>query len=502
MQGFIHRPSLRGTIFLTALATLFAVSGSGCKKGSAPPAPAAQTQTPAPTQPTSPAPATTPMALDDLVAPIALYPDQLLGQMLVASTNPQEVLDLGNWLIQNQSLKSDQAPTAAKNAGFSTSAQYLAAFPQVVDNMCQEMDWTTQLGEAFKANQQGVLDAIQLKRTQAKQQGNLQSSPQMAVETKQDNGKEVIQIAPADPQVVYVPQYNTTTIYNEPAPAATTTTTTPEASASSGVSTGAAIGIGLLSFGIGMAVGSSMHDDYYPYPSYGYGGMYYGGRPYYPPPYRAPVYAGYRPAGAYHPPSNYQWNQYNRNVNVKVNNNNYYGKYQNNANRPGGANNSYLGANNNRPGANTNNRPNSPGQSGYLGAHPQQNRNERPGASMADANPGAANRGNLASNRPETNPNVGNANRANVGNAGGAARPASANRPTSGGTAGGSNRQAGGGDRGFSNGGAQPNRSAENRTSSGGAFGNANSNAKSDRAASSRGQASMGASGGGAARRR
>ena len=110
-------------------------------------------------------------SISDLVAPIALYPDQLLGQLLIVATNPQEVLDLGNWLIENQSMKSADAPAAAKAAGFSTSAQYLAAFPQVVDNMCQQMDWTTQLGEAFKNNQQAVMDAIQTKRGQAQQQG-------------------------------------------------------------------------------------------------------------------------------------------------------------------------------------------------------------------------------------------------------------------------------------------------------------------------------------------
>jgi hypothetical protein len=446
------------------------------------------------------------MSLDDLVAPVALYPDQLLGQLLIAATNPQEVLDLGNWLIENQNLKSDQAPDAAKKAGFGTSAQYLAAFPQVVDNMCQEMDWTTQLGEAFKSNQQGVMAAVQQKRAQAKQQGNLNSSPQMTVDTKQDNGKDVIQIAPTNPEVVYVPQYNTTTIYNTPAPApATTPTTTAEAS--SGVSTGAAIGIGLLSFGIGMAVGSSLHNDYYPYPSWGYGGMYYGGRPYYPPPYRPPVYPGYRPAPYYHPPANYRWNQYNHNVNVNVNNNNYYNRYRNtNTNRPGTANTGYLGANNNRAAIN-NNRA---GQTGYLGAHPEANRNERPGAGMANANPAIANRGNVgAANRPETRTGVGNASRPNVGNAarpdagnlGASARPATAaNRPATmpaGGGSGGFSRPSGGGDRGFGGGGAQANRPEPQNRSGGGAFGGGNSNARSERAASSRGHESMGAGGGG-----
>ena len=139
-----------------------------------------------------------PIGIDDLVAPIALYPDQLLGQMLAVSTNPQEVLDVGNWLLQNQNLQGDALTSAAKQAGFSPSAQYLAAFPQVVDQMCQQMDWTRQLGEAFKDNQKGVLDAIQRKRTQAQQMGNLASSPQMTVDTKTDQGQQVTEIKTMD----------------------------------------------------------------------------------------------------------------------------------------------------------------------------------------------------------------------------------------------------------------------------------------------------------------
>src|SRR5262245_38317860 len=189
------------------------------------------------------------LSVDDLVAPIALYPDQLLAQVLAVAVNPQEVLDLGNWLLQNQNLQGDAMTNAAKQAGFSASAQYLALFPQVVDNMCQQMNWTRQLGEAFKADQTAVMDAVQRKRTQAEQMGNLKSSPQMTVENKKaDNGKEYVAVQPAYPKVVYVPQYNPVTIYNSPVPAApaqTTTTTTSEKS-DSGVSTGAAVGIGLL----------------------------------------------------------------------------------------------------------------------------------------------------------------------------------------------------------------------------------------------------------------
>jgi hypothetical protein len=507
----------RFTACLTAILVVVDVTSVGCKSSKTPEAPAPTTAAaPAAGTPPPAGPATSQMSLDDLVAPIALYPDQLLGQLLVAAVNSQEVLDLGNWLLENQSLKSDAAPDAAKKAGFSPSAQYLAAFPQVVDNMCQELDWTKQLGEAFQSNQKGVMNAVQQKRAQAKQQGNLQSSPQMTVDTTTQGGQQIIEIKPADPQIIYVPQYNTTTVYTTP-PAQTTTVVQEQ----SGVSTGGAVAIGLLSFGVGMAVGSALHhDDYYPYPAWGGGGMYYGGRPYYPPPYRPPYYPGYRPAYGYHPPANYHWNQYNHQTNIRVNNNNYYGRYNNNNNnRPGNNNNGYLGANNNnRPGQT--NRPGGPGNNGYQGANRQPGANARPGSGMANANPGLQNRGgqnqggNLGANRGGQNqPGNFGANRNNGSNAPGRNASAGPQGRPGAGSPGANNRAAagrqpsGGGDRGFANnaGGNQGNRGAAAQqrqapqrqpSNNGGAFGGGGgggNSAKSARADSSRGRSSMGA---------
>src|SRR5688572_29488311 len=119
-----------------------------------------------------------PDALDELVAPIALYPDQLVGQILGASVNTQEVLDAGNWLLQNQNLKGDQLDAAAQKAGFGPATRALVQFPTVVDMMCQELDWTKQLGAAFTSDQKAVLDAIQRMRAQAADIGNLESTPQ------------------------------------------------------------------------------------------------------------------------------------------------------------------------------------------------------------------------------------------------------------------------------------------------------------------------------------
>src|SRR5215475_5648864 len=188
-------------VFLLVLFTIASLT-TGCKSKSPP---ATSNKTGQAGSQSAPGPQ---VSVDDLVAPIALYPDQLLAQVLAVSANPQEVLDLGNWLLQNQNLQGDAMTNAAKQAGFSASAQYLALFPQVVDNMCQQMDWTKQLGEAFKTDQKGVMDAVQRKRTQAQQMGNLQSSPQMTVASKTDNGQQYVQIQPTDPKVVYVPQYN------------------------------------------------------------------------------------------------------------------------------------------------------------------------------------------------------------------------------------------------------------------------------------------------------
>ena len=498
-------------LLAAAVSTMSVVSG--CK--SATPNPAAgpdAAQSAPPPPPGAAAPAAPQMSVADLVAPIALYPDKLLAQILAASTNPQEVLDGGNWLLQNQTLKGDALANAAKGVGLSPSMQYLTAFPQVVDNMCQQIDWTTQLGQAFQANPKAVMDAIQQKRVEAQQLGNLKSSPQMTVATKTENGQSYVEIQPADPQVVYVPQYNPVTIYNTPAPPATTTVVTQQ---SSGVSTGTAVAIGLLSFGVGMAIGSTFNNNnYYPYPAWGYGHVYYGGRPYYPPPYR-PVYPGYRPAYGYRPPPNYHWSNYNQSINTRYNNNNYYSRYNNNSVRNTNVN---VNVNaNNRPA----NQPNWKGQSTYQGARPATANNARPGASMAAANPtnrpNTNNNGSFA-NRPNGNNNAALANRPNAANNGSFAnRPGAGNagtmRPPAAGNTSAMARPAAtpanmnrGGDRGYGNtsarpaGGsspaARPAPQAQNRGGGGNNAFSASGSAQSERAASNRGQASFGGGGG------
>ena len=336
----------RHLLVLTGL-LLAALALAGCKKKETPePAPSTTAGEPsgAAAVPTAASPADgiwTPEALEELAAPIALYPDVVLGHVLTASTNPQEVLDAGNWLIEHQDLTGSALDDAADKLGFGPSTRALLQFPETIDMMCMKMDWTTELGQAFTADQSAVLDAVQRLRTQAKDVGNFESSAQLKVETEKQEGKEVVTVKPADPEVVYVPKYDPAAVYAPPpatipppttipVAATTTTTTTTE---EKGHSTGALITTGLLAFGAGLLVSEVFDDDddwddYYP--NYGHGGMYYGSRPYYPPPpymYRPPYGGGFYPANGYTRPPNYQHGFNNNTIIVNNGGNNYWNRY-------------------------------------------------------------------------------------------------------------------------------------------------------------------------------
>jgi hypothetical protein len=349
-----------------------------------------------------------PDALDELVAPIALYPDQLVGQILGASVNTQEVLDAGNWLLQNQTLKGDQLDAAAQKAGFGPATRALVQFPTVVDMMCQELDWTKQLGAAFTSDQKAVLDAIQRMRAQAADIGNLESTPQQTVERKQEGGKEIVEVKPADPKVVYVPQYDPTIIYTTPPPPAPAPA--PEPQPTNTVSTGAAVAGGLLAFGVGVLVGSAINDNDYCYPSWGHGSVYYGPRPFYPPAYvYRPVYGpAFRPAYRYAPPAGYR-NRYNSPTNIVINNNNYYNRFSNQNNirgnqpRNAAAATRQAGAGNRAGSAATPGRGQDwKGQSSYTGARPGGANDRR--ATTNQRTPPAAARAPNASNRANATP--------------------------------------------------------------------------------------------------
>lgn len=353
----------------------------------------------------------TPAGVDELLAPVALYPDPVLAVMMQAAVNPQEVMDGGNWLAldQNQGLKDAALDQASQKAGFTPVMQALLHYPTVVDMMCTQFDWTKQLGAAYQANPKAVLDSVQRLRAQAVDTGALKSSPQMKVESTQSNGQQVIECKPADPKVVYIPQYSpdqvyqstttttrpdgsvtTTTTTSGPAPAASTSTnTTVVQQQSSGVSTGTAVMIGLLSFGAGIALGAAINNNNYYYPAWGYGGVWYGPRPYYPPPYRPVYYGGWHGGYYYNRPVHYG------NTNIYVNNN-YYNRFNNNNNlRPGyqprpvpynrNSNSTYSRNMGSRPGSNqgVQYRP-PPANNANLGARPaNSNIQNRPSAANA-----------------------------------------------------------------------------------------------------------------------
>jgi hypothetical protein len=151
--------------------------------------------------------------LDSIVAPIALYPDPLVGQILAASTYPLEIIQLQQWMMNNKTLKDKALAEAVAKLPFDPSVQSLAAFPDVVKQLGDHVSWAMDLGNAFLAQQQDVMDAIQRMRAKAKGAGNLQTTAQQRVETETVDNEQMIVIEPADPDIVYVPQYSPTVVY-------------------------------------------------------------------------------------------------------------------------------------------------------------------------------------------------------------------------------------------------------------------------------------------------
>ncbi|HXC97088.1 MAG TPA: DUF3300 domain-containing protein [Edaphobacter sp.] len=154
--------------------------------------------------------------LDSLVAPIALYPDPMLAQVLAASTYPLEIVQLEQWLAKNPTLKDKALADAVAKQPWDPSVQALAGLPDVVKRLADDIEWTTDLGNAFLAQQSDVMDAVQRMRAKAQGTGNLKSTQQQNVETKSVDNKSVIVIEQANPQVVYVPSYNPTVVYGPP----------------------------------------------------------------------------------------------------------------------------------------------------------------------------------------------------------------------------------------------------------------------------------------------
>src|ERR1044071_761288 len=147
-----------------------------------------------------------PEELEQILAPIALYPDSLVSQILMASTYPLEIVQADRWTKQNASLKGDALTKALEAQDWDPSVRSLVNFPQVLTMMSEKLDWTQKLGDAFLADQKTILDTIQSLRAKAQASGNLQSNKEQTVIVEE----KIIKTEPANPQVIYVPSYNPT----------------------------------------------------------------------------------------------------------------------------------------------------------------------------------------------------------------------------------------------------------------------------------------------------
>ena len=256
--------------------------------------------------PSQPAPYTPPSAdqLSQMVAPIALFPDKLVGQVLASATYPEQITAANQWLGQNPSLKGDALQTAEASQPWDVSVKSLTTFPNVLGQMANNIQWTTALGEAYVNDPNDVMNAIQALRLRAQQSGNLKTSPHLKVSTVVRPSEpptyatqspsdpvvysgpaiippppQTIVIEPAEPDVVYVPQYNPTVVYGAPMPVYPGWVYHQPA-----YSTETLVTTGALSFGIGVLVGAAVshHHDWGwnawgvnwggPAPSPGYGG--------------------------------------------------------------------------------------------------------------------------------------------------------------------------------------------------------------------------------------
>src|SRR3974390_826371 len=378
-----------------------------------------------------------PEELDALVAPIALYPDNLLSLVLMASTYPLEVVVADRWAKENKKLKGDELKAALDKQAWDDSVKSLVATPDVLSMMSTKIDWTQKLGDAVLAQQPDVMDAIQRLRARADANNKLTSTKQQKVTKTQNQGRQVIAIEPTDPNTLYVPDYNPNVVYGGwPYPAYP-----PYYFGYPGYIAGGLIATG-LAFGAGYALGR-----------WASGGNFWGG--------------------------GFNWNNNNINVNRPVNINNIGNNWQHRPEHRQGVR--YNNPRVEQRFGNNNLRSGSQGRMDFRGRSGEQVL--RPGGGQA--NLGGAGRPGVGGGGVGF-PGAGGANRPNVGGG--------ANRPSAGG---GANRpSAGGGGPGA--GGRAPGVAAR---PAGGGGGNALGNIQSGRATnlqSQRGRASVGGGGGGA----
>lgn len=285
--------------------------------------------------------------IDELVSPIALYPDALVAQILAGSTFPDQVVTADAWVKANSKLNAAEMMKQVDGQSWDPSIKALTQFPSVLDNMAANLSWTSALGDAFYNQQADVMAAVQKLRKQAKAAGNLKSTDQQKVTTETQQGQQVIVIQPANPQVVYVPVYSPTVVYGTPyyppGYSASTVAAASIISFGAGIAVGAAIsgGWGWNSWGCGWRGGTVVYNrNVYVSNSNIYrNGGYYGNRP------RPTPYGG----------------SYNRNTNISGNNVNINTGNRNNINNSNRNNNINSGNRNNIKSGNNgnnNNRPN------------------------------------------------------------------------------------------------------------------------------------------------
>jgi hypothetical protein len=379
--------------------------------------------------------------IENIVSPIALYPDQLIAQILGAATYPDQVTAASNF-VNSSSLKDDALMKAVDGQPWDPSVKALTQVPTVLDQMAKNLAWTSALGDAAFNQQKDVMTAIQKLRKQAKDAGNLKTTKEIKVVQE---SPQTIVIQQASPTVVYVPTYNPTVVYGYPY--------NPP-----GYSTAALVTTGVIAFGVGMAIGASMNNSCCGWGYYGggWGCNWHGGNVM----YQNNIYVSR--SNTFYGNNRYQNNSYYKNNNRPVPT-----PYGNNGYN-GGNNKAAWSGNQNSGNRNSGNTVNRGGNTVNVNGDVNvgSNNKNRPGNT---ANNNRANVGNTANNRAG---NTSNANRPNAGNTN--ARPTTTNKSAA--------------DRGY--GGNKP------QTSNASALGGykQGGNARAD---SNRGKQSMGAGGGG-----
>lgn len=211
MKSKLIPPGKSSGLFIAGLAMLAFLAG-GCAAVTAQPEPPPLGQAAQPPENDTPVAQPSASELDQLVAPIALYPDALVAQILAAATYPAQVVEADRWMQQHTELNGEALAQAVDSQPWDPSVKALTQLPSVLQMMDRNLSWTSSLGDAYVNGQQNMLDAVQVMRQRAQQAGNLQSTQQETVTTD----GQAISIEPTDPDVVYVPEYDPWDVYGAP----------------------------------------------------------------------------------------------------------------------------------------------------------------------------------------------------------------------------------------------------------------------------------------------